>query len=179
MRGRRSSPLDQRRAAHLVSAGTISILALALACEPDPCEDFVSDGATVEVGTGQLAFAPLADGAAVPYVRGIQGGTHVEGALRTSGLFAPADPFEHEAQLPTVSFTLHDDGGAMVGGYQELPRALTPTDDHLELVADPVIFFEDASALVGATLQLRARVTDVCGNRADDDGALVLTDPES
>lgn len=157
---------------------TVAVLAVTAACEPDPCLHATGD-ATLEVGTGQQAFAPLHDGDAVPYVRGLQGGTHVEGALRARELVVPADPALHEEQLPAVSFTVHDDAGTMIGGYQELPRIFALAGDELELVGELVIFLEDAAGRVGHTLELRATVSDQCGASASDARRFVLAAPTS
>ncbi|OGQ20255.1 MAG: hypothetical protein A2138_24040 [Deltaproteobacteria bacterium RBG_16_71_12] len=150
---------------------------LAAGCAPNPCEG-TTGASAVDVGTGHDEFAALHDGDTVPYVRGIQGGTHVEGALRATGLHAPKDPFAHAEELPTVSMLLRDDDGAMIGGYRQQPRALSHTGDAAVLLGELVIFFEDAAARVGATLTLAADVTDVCGASAADERAFVLAAPE-
>lgn len=156
----------------------VAVLAVTAGCEPDLC--LYEDGvAALELGTGQQSFAPLHDGDSVPYVRGIQGGTHLEGALRASGLAQPAEPALHAEQLPTISFTLHDEVGSEIGGYHELPRAFAGASDELELLGELVIFAEDASSRVGHTLALRATVRDQCGASATDGASFVLAAPDT
>jgi hypothetical protein len=67
-------------------------LALVLAvhgCDPDPGEGSSGlDGGTwpMELGQGELAFAPLEEGDTLPYVAGAQGGYHVFVAFRMRDL---------------------------------------------------------------------------------------------
>ncbi len=161
------------------AAWACAVLAVTAACEPDPCVHAGST-ATLEVGTGHEAFTPLTNGDSAPYVRGIQGGTHVDGALRARGLTMPDDPQAHPDRLPVVSFTVHDDAGALVGGYRDEPRAFAAidgADDVDVLLGELVIFLEDAAARVGHTLRLRGQVADQCGAVADDARTFVLAAP--
>ncbi len=164
-------------AAWLLATLLLAALLLSSGCAPNPCEGRTGAGG-VDVGTGHDEFAALHDGDTVPYVRGIQGGTHVEGALRATGLHAPKDPFAHADELPTVSMLLRDESGVLIGGYRQQPRALSHAVDAAVLLGELVIFFEDAAARVGATLTLAADVTDVCGASAADERAFVLAAPE-
>ena len=75
-----------------MSSWKTNILVLAfpllLACEPavDACESAQSYEPSVEIGTGENQFLSIEDGASVPMHYGMQGGSHVYGAIRTQGL---------------------------------------------------------------------------------------------
>jgi len=146
-------------------------------CEPDPCEGLAGPFSAV-VGTGTATLLPLNDGDVVVYARGIQGGTHVDGAVQIDNLFFPKDELAPVEQLPTMSFTLHNDADVLVGGYEGQPRSFTAVDDDTGLrLGEQVIFFEDASVFVGQTLRLSAEVTDICGHTVGDEHLITIADP--
>lgn len=139
----------------------------------DPC----SDGdvpVSAEVGTVDAAgaFAALDEGQGLPYVRGIQGGTHLDGAVRVQGLHIPDDPFTQAAELPTLSLTLSDEAGDRVGGFVGEPQPFTPIGEAAEMrgerVGLQVRFDGDGADFVDAVLLLDAEVIDVCGRSAAD-----------
>lgn len=158
-----------------VVALTLPLLSGLVAC--DPCAD-VEGPFSAELGTGLDAFAPLADGASVPYVRGLQGGTHVEGSVRVAGLYLPPADETRVEELCLVSFTLHD-GDTRVGGFDASPRPFDIVDAASregEHIGEPVVFFEDASAFVGATLRLLVEVKDRCGHAVADERQVIIRD---
>ena len=143
----------------------------------DPCLD-VEGPFSGELGSGADAFSPLSDDAAVPYVRGPQGGTHVEASVRVQGLYLPAREEFRVKDLCQISFTI-DDNGTQVGGFSAEPRVFTVVDEDArvgEHLGEPVVFFEDASGWVGATLRLWVGVTDRCGHRVEDERRIVIRD---
>lgn len=158
-----------------VVALALPVLSGLVAC--DPCAD-VEGPFAAELGTGLDAFAPLEDGASLPYVRGLQGGTHVDGSVRVEGLYLPPAGETRVEELCLVSFTLHD-GDTRVGGFDAAPRPFAIVDaaarvgDH---VGEPVVFFEDASAWVGATLRLLVEVKDRCGHAVADERQILIRD---
>ena len=130
------------------------------------------------LGTGADTFRPLADDTLVPYVRGPQGGTHVDAGVRVEGLYLPAATERRAQDLCEVSFTLAADD-TQVGGFAAAPRPFTVVDEGGrvgEHIGEPVVFFEDASAWVGATLRLWVEVTDRCGHRVTDERRITITD---
>jgi hypothetical protein len=158
-----------------VVAFALPVLCGLVAC--DPCAD-VDGPFSAELGTGLDTFAPLTDGATVPYVRGVQGGTHVDGSVRIEGLYLPPPDENRVEELCRVSFTLHD-GDTRVGGFDPSPRPLTIVDAERrtgEHVGALVVFFEDASVWVGATLRLLVEVEDRCGHVVADERQVVIGD---
>jgi hypothetical protein len=162
----------------LLTLATLPVLGASI-CEPDPCEGLAGPFSAV-VGTGSSTLVPLTDGDVVLYVRGIQGGTHVEGAVQVDNIFFPTDELAAVELLPTMSFTLHNDADVLVGGYEGQPRSFTATTDGGGTgvrLGEQVIFFEDASAFVGQTLRLSAEVTDICGHTVGDEHLITIGDP--
>jgi hypothetical protein len=150
-------------------------------CAPDPCEGLEGPFSAV-LGTGVSSLAPLTDGDVVAFTRGIQGGTHVDGAVEVEHISFPTDPVADVALLPTVSFTLRNDQDTLVGGYQDLPRPFVATDDTGQTgrrVGEQVQFFEDGSTLVGQTLRLSVEVKDICGHTVADAHTIVIADDGS
>lgn len=149
------------------------------ACPVDPCAGV--EDAVVELGHGVATFEPVADGDALPYTRGLQGGTHIDAGLRIRGLlFAPtSDEAIVEDDLVVVDLQVFDDAGP-VAGFTDFAMLFSPTegsDDIGEVVGVPVIFVQDASALVGGTFELRARVRDRCQHEATATLSFMLVEP--
>lgn len=151
------------------------------ACEPDPCA-LTTEPPTVQLGTGTTTFIPLDDGDTVPYARGPQGGTHIDGALRIAGMVyqasrAPLDGIML-GDLPQVAMRTTENGTA-VGGFSTRPMAFAPvsaTSPDGVVVGVQVIFEEDASVHVGKSLELSADVIDRCGASASSSRMFLLGD---
>jgi len=142
----------------------------------DPC-DAVVGPAVVEIGTGFDAFEPLPATLQVQF--GLQGGTHLNGALAISGLFyEPLDLLGTNAdKLATTTFQSIDSAGEAVGGYEQIPVDFRDGDDGRGVrVPEPVVFFvPDGSVFAGQVLTLRASVEDICGNRAEASADVEVT----
>lgn len=158
----------------VVSVVSVVIVALSgVAC--DPCAD-VSGPFSAELGTGTSTFEPLVDGASLPYVRGLQGGTHVDGAVRVRGLYLPPVDEVRVEELVQVAFSTFD-GDSLIGGFTASPRTFVVDADGAGVhSSEPVIFFEDASAFVGKSLRLLVDVQDRCGHAVSDEATIVLRD---
>ena len=117
----------------------------------------------MEVGTGEATFEALADGDALVYDLGPQGGWHVFGSLRAAGV-VPGDAEDFSSpDNPIVSFLVHLDG-APLGGYEDLPRPLDPAGDRFELVGDTLVLdILDAEEIDGREATLDATLNDACG----------------
>lgn len=141
-----------------------ALLAL-VACEDGGtggCDDLADVQASLEIGTGQLAFEPI--GEVTGFERGPQGGYHVYGSLRAPGVWSGNEDAFDETR-PVVSFTLVDDAGGFSGGYLNLVRPMTNNDEGVaELVGDLVILdISEPSQAEDADVTLAAEVTDACG----------------
>lgn len=145
------------------------LAALWLACAADPC-----DRPTVEVGTGADAFTPVTEGDAIPIIFGPQGGWHLWGAFRDTGL----DP------VVTVSYTIRraaDDAplsdslftvatvrdGECAGTFAGLQGVLTL--EHVDHAPED----NPETLLDGVEVVLRIALEDVAGLTAADEVTLV------
>ena len=141
----------------------------------DPC-DAIDKEASLELGTGSNVYIPIEEGQSLAYVRGIQGGSHLEAALRIENLYFPEDAFLAEDKLPRVSLTLHDENDELVGGYQDEPRSFVDiAPGRGQLLGEEARFVTDGADFIGATLRMAAGVTDMCGNSASAERRVVVT----
>ncbi|MCC7109910.1 MAG: hypothetical protein IT382_11515 [Deltaproteobacteria bacterium] len=159
---------------------SLNVMALVLgAC--DPCAD-LDGAAAAEVGTVDAAgaFAPLADGASVPYVRGIQGGTHVNASVRTTNVFFPEDVFLAADELPHMTLVLQDASGARVAGFEDQPQPLSvlgePEQHRGERLGIEVRFDADGSEFVGQTLRLLLEMKDTCDAQVTDERSTIIAE---
>jgi hypothetical protein len=76
------------RALILHAAALLAVTALAACSDPPSAADLPGDAGMgrLELGKGELEFAELADGEALPYVAGTQGGHHVFVSFRVQAL---------------------------------------------------------------------------------------------
>lgn len=134
---------------------------------------------SVELGTGLGVFETFAEGDTLPYHRGPQGGTHIEGAARTKNLLFPDSPLASEDELPLVGFRVLDaqDDSTVLGGFDPYRRPIDGVEEGVgEVLGEAVFLFEDGSALVGREAILTVEVTDVCGNSARAQRRFVIGD---
>ena len=96
---------------------------------------------TVELGTGVDTFVPLSDGDPLPFERGPQGGYHVYGSLRATGVDVGDPNYPFELTNPHIWFNLEQDDAEMALLVDQ-PRALTALDDlgHYGVRGELVIF---------------------------------------
>ena len=110
----------------------LAALALTTACSGGP-----EGPVTLQVGTGQNAFEPIGD--VIGFERGAQGGLHVFGSLRATGI-QTGNGSAFDDSHPLVTFTLVGDGGAFTGGYEALHRRMVLNEDGVaELVGDRLV----------------------------------------
>jgi hypothetical protein len=150
--------------------------ALALGCEPELCDE-VEGAPTATVGTGTARFRAVQDGDALTYVRGIQGGTHLDGSVAVRGVFLPPDSLSGEQYLPLLTMLLADEAGTRLGGFTALPTLFDVQSDGSGVrVGEQVIFDADASAFVGQRVRLSAEVLDFCGTVVQDSVEVVVAE---
>lgn len=152
-----------------------AVVALVLLVGCNGACDEVVGPPTVEVGTGLATFTPIADGDDLEVVHGPQGGYHVLGSLRASGLWPGTKP----ENWPTVAFSLASDDGAIVDVVEPGRRRLAEIDGALELTAELVVLgITSYEGVDGAPATLSVTVEDDCGNAATDARAVVLRPAE-
>ena len=162
------------------AAGFVRIGVLwCIACNGDDggtvIPECVTKTPTLELGTGSLAFEALPDGADLGFYLGPQGGYHVFGSLRATGIEPgdPDDPFGPGS--PLVSLVLSVDG-AQVGALLEQPRLFSEEGDLLVLLGQRVVIeLPDPTVLDGSPAVLSAAIEDSCGRTASDGRAAQLT----
>lgn len=143
--------------------------------------------ATCSLGWGEDAFQPLAPGDPLPVVLGIQGGCHVDGAVRCEGI----DPgrsldetFVGTAGVePAVRWQILDAHGAWLAGYGT-PRYPAPvlrpmaTPDGPALTGERLLFGACTGAswrdLAGVPARMVFEVTDRLGVHAQEEVDVVL-----
>lgn len=132
---------------------------------------------TVELGTGTESFVPLSDGDTLRFERGPQGGYHVYGSLRATGVDVGDPNYPFELTNPHIWFNLEQDD-AEIALLVDQPRALTALDDvgHYGVLGELVIFnVADPTALEGTTARFTGRLTDRCERGGEDSREVVLS----
>ena len=132
---------------------------------------------TVELGTGADSFVPLHDGDLLPFERGPQGGYHVYGSLRATGVDVGDPNYPFELTNPHIWFNVEQDG-VEIALLVDQPRALEPLDEegHVGVLGELVIFnVADPTTLNGTTARLTGKLTDRCGRGGEDRREVVLS----
>ena len=142
-------------------------LAIFAACDPtsdEACAAAAEKRQSLTVGTGELTFEALEDGDKVGLTYGSQGGVHVWGSLRVSGIVQGSSDSLADEDNPLVSFVIKD-GDTEIAGFHDLPHHfLVRLDGTWESLGDRLIFYEgDVSAYADVPLTMRATLTDKCG----------------
>ena len=162
--------LDSAASSALRWAALGAIAALLAGCPP-PCPE---PPVSLEIGTGEAAFEPIA--APLPVVNGPQGGWHVFGSLRGTGLWSGGDEPLFDGTAPTVTFGVVAE--AFVAGYEDLARPLIDTADGVELAGELLVWdVDEPSALDGLAATLSATVIDACGVEAAATATATLVVP--
>lgn len=154
------------------------LLLILFACDPtseEACADAAAAGPALEVGTGETSFETLNDGDELQWVFGSQGGFHVWGSLRASGIVQAASDSLDDPDNPLVSFVVLD-GETEIAGFHDLPHHFTAaTAATLESLGDRLIFYEtDEAYLDGLAVVMHAEVVDACGTTLGGDINVVL-----
>lgn len=130
----------------------------------------------VELGTGTTAFAPLAEGDEVAIVQGPQGGYHLDGSVRATGVDC-GDPDDLASpRNPTTVFRVFL-GEQPVSGVRAEPgvsytQGLDVSSDpqFCEMVGRRVYLnITRDDDLVGQTLRVEVTLTDASGVTVADD----------
>ena len=149
-------------------------LTLLAACPgPPECE---AGAPTAALGTGDVDFVPIAEGDTIPLYYGAQGGVHVYGSVRVTGLAIRANMALNNPDTPKVTFQVRDGDGDVIGGYAQLPRQFRRDGDAWSLVGEQLILdLEEPSAGMPLTLDFSA--TDACEANAAASIGLMLGEP--
>jgi hypothetical protein len=156
-----------------------ALLVIAAACgddsaPPSPASD--AGSGTLEIGKGELEFAPLADGETLPYVAGAQGGHHVYISFRMRDLQPERVKIEVTTAVegfPDLVLTRRGRQGfdleAADGGVAGAPSYV--------YAGWPAQILE-APLHVGARARIDVKLTDVTGRSAAGSKTIVIGNPE-
>ena len=148
-----------------------SMVGLALmGCGSDvQCEDVAEIAPSLELGS-ETPFEALGDRTRLEY--GPQGGQHIYGSLRATGIVG-RETYNRPEELPRVSFIVSTDDVAFLGGVQLLPDVMTVNAD-MSVEWTSLLPIDDANP-EGLELQIDAEIVDFCGTRVSASGSTVLT----
>ena len=131
----------------------------------------------LEIGTGETVFESLDTPAEVQAHERLQGGIHIWGSLRATGIWPGVPGDLSDPNNPVVDFLIIDPSGAPVGGYDGLARAFVEgRDGPHELVGDVLVVDMDMEP-EGSPATLDVRVTDACGLVLTAQSDVVIFDP--
>jgi hypothetical protein len=128
----------------------------------------------LELGTGEVQFERLIDGQEAPTVYGIQGGYHIWGSVRATGM---------DWRRLELHFELLDDDGELVSNPTLLPAQLRECvgqegcDEGMGEVVGITVFVDDPPAIWGDDITMTVVASDDEG-RSDSDERLLKPGPE-
>lgn len=130
---------------------------------------------TAELGTGELSFEPIDPGADLFVIHGPQGGYHLIGAMRASGI-DPGNPDDlGDPSNPTTEFRVFRGETRVDLMASSYTQGLNRTEDGVyQMIARRVILdIQDDAELDGAELRFELEVRDVHGATATDTRTIV------
>jgi hypothetical protein len=136
----------------------VSSLLLCAACTQEPA------GPSLEIGTGDAEFEPLMDGDDAVVIQGPQGGFHLLGSLRATGIEPGDTDNVFDEDNPTMHFTVREDG-ERVDGSNAFIQGLDNAGRGVSEVVGRFVFLDIQAdeQLVGSVVTLRMELTDVNG----------------
>ena len=153
------------------------LLLILAACASAPSDSGDTWPLQVEIGSGEWEWTALAEGDDIAVIMGPQGGFHVLGSVRVSGL-EPGDPdVLGEPTNPTTTFSVWVEGENLTPGSVYV-QGLDPVTEsetgyaHEMIGRFAILGIEDDDVLEGASLRFHVRVEDVSGVWAEDERTL-------
>jgi len=137
---------------------------------PDACELAAMETPSANLGMGSTLFSELNDGDDVEIHQGAQGGFHVWGTVRVTGLYAGDRDRRTDPSNPDVVFQVTKMDGTVVGDTGSLVRPLkVRSDGQVELVGEIVpLFIGSTDDLAFQQVTLSVSITDFCGTTVMD-----------
>jgi hypothetical protein len=168
-------------------AALLALLALPplVACDTDSeaqCREAAAEAGILEIGTGEFTFTPVADGDRLTVYWGPQGGQHIWGSLRATGIVGETLNFDADME-PVVTFQIFVEEEHLAG-YSATPRFFTRRDGSFELVGE-TLFVDYYSydtggggfdGFDGVEARMVARVEDACGRVLTAERTVTLAD---
>lgn len=152
--------------------GWLAILIVTACGDNAPSMDDASIAATVEVGSGLEGFAPLVEGDEIYLVEGPQGGRHVFGHARITGM----DPGTSRRDGPETTFSVHTlDGRRLSADLPPFTEPYVETGEGLTLPSGRFVFIEvPAAEILDTTVVLGVQVKDRNGVSGEDARRVVV-----
>jgi hypothetical protein len=128
----------------------------------------------VELGTGETMFEPIIDGSEQFVIQGPQGGYHLTGAMRASGI-DPGNPDDlGDPDNPTTEFRVYRGATRVDLMASSYTQGLNRVGDHYEMIARRVILeIQDDAELDGMELLMVLEIRDVHGATATDERTVI------
>ncbi len=172
----------------MIRAGsTFAAVLLLLACGPEiaepqltPCENASQEVATCVLGTGSVLYTYVSDGDDIDIIQGAQGGFHVWGSVRVTGLNPGTFRDVAASDNPTIQFQVTELDGTELSAAGVVRRGLkVRSDGAVELVGEAVVLaigsMDDAA---WRDIVFSVVVTDSCGTEVSDSVQLRLVPGE-
>ncbi|MCA9542303.1 MAG: hypothetical protein KC620_25575 [Myxococcales bacterium] len=151
--------------------GSADAGAMADAARPTADAEASFEG-TIELGTGDDDFKPITDGEDIWIIKGPQGGYHLLGSVRVTGIDAGNPDDLDDPSNPTTAFEIWEDDERVDADVAHYTQALGPVwndPDTFEMIGRFVILdIQSDRELAGATLRFKVSVTDAQGHTLTD-----------
>lgn len=167
------------------SVGVIGLVVMAAlaACSdpledpPERCDELATTAPTAALGTGSVIYAPVNSGDELEIVQGAQGGYHVWGSVRVTGVHPGVWGDLGSPLNPEVQFALDLDEGGRVSQSITVRRPFkVRSDGDVELVGEAVgLLIGSIDDAAWRDARFSISITDTCGTTVSDavDVALV------
>lgn len=154
----------------------VQAAALGLAFALVACGDGEATGpASIELGTGDRRFEPIADGDDIFVVQGPQDGYHLFGSLRALNVEAGDADDLSSAKNPTTRFEVYVGNERVDAMASTYVQGLREDDEGYSVMIGRTVILDiaDDSELAGQTLRFVVELVDVNGEVVQDERNLV------
>lgn len=140
------------------------------------CETVAQEDATCTLGTGPTTYVSLEDGDDLDIEQGAQGGFHIFGSIRVTGVL-PGDPDDPQGpDSADIDFTVTTDDGTEVGRARLRGPLKVRSDGQVELVGEVVpLDIDQIDDVAWQEATFAVTVDDACGTSVNDERRVVLT----
>jgi len=158
-------------------------LSLLTACPGDPCARAATVDPLLRLGVGEKDFTELADGDAVTYASGGQGGQHVWTALEAEGIHPGVRGFlTADEETPTIELSLTGEVDGTELGFFRTEYQAFDGDVQLAVLTGLTLFIDNYGSYYDTTedteveqdYRMYARVEDVCGTVLEAEHVVVV-----
>ena len=154
-----------------------SLVCLIVSCDSTNINSESESDPHCTLGTGSLAFEAISPGAMLPIIAGPQGGYHVWGSLRASGI-DPGDYYDpNSPNNPQTRFDVFLADGSRIGGTAQFKVGLKiRSNGTMEHVGEPVILaISDPLEINGQSGSMHVEIIDSQGRIINDSVEVVFS----